>query len=375
MNLQRLWSIIRKEFTQFFRDRRSVTSAMLMPLLQLVIYGYLSSDVKYQHTIVWDQSHSVESRALLQAFVNSHYFTLTEDARTLHDVERSIDLGHTRVGIVIPPDYAERIREQKSAPVMVVVDASDATAARTSLSVAQAVGSSVTRKLVVQTLRARGQKEPKIGPDIRARAWYNPDLRSEVFIVPGVLALILQFSMTFLSMNTIVRERELGTLEQLAVSPIKPWELLLGKQIPLIVIGYANVTTILVVALFWFGVPLRGDVVLLYALTLAFFFSTLGIGTLVSTVAKTYLQAVQLIQFALMPSMLLSGFIFPRETMPVVLQWISNIFPLTYFLTIVRGIIIKGVGVEYLWEQIGMLVLLGVVVFGIAVIRFRKKIA
>jgi ABC-2 type transport system permease protein len=219
-----------------------------------------------------------------------------------------------------------------------------------------------------------GLPVPKIGVDVRTRAWYNPALRQEVFIVPGVLALVMQFTMTFLSMSTIVRERELGTLEQLVVSPIQPWELMLGKMIPLITIGYVNVTAILLLSVFWFGVPIAGSLGLLYLTVFIFFFTTLGMGTLVSTIAKTYIQAVQLIQFFLMPSMLLSGFIFPVAAMPPVLQWLSYLVPLTYFLTIVRGIIIKGVGIEYLWPQIVLLLLLGLAVFTTAVLRFRKRI-
>jgi ABC-2 type transport system permease protein len=192
--------------------------------------------------------------------------------------------------------------------------------------------------------------------------------------VPGVLALVMQFTMTFLSMSAIVRERELGTLEQLVVSPIQSSELMLGKMIPLMTIGYVNVTAILLLAVLLFGVSVVGSLVLLYLTVFVFFFTTIGMGTLVSTIAKTYIQAVQLIQFFLMPSMLLSGFIFPIASMPPALQWLSYLVPLTYFLTIVRGIIIKGVGVEYLWPQIALLTLLGLSVFTTAVLRFRKRI-
>jgi ABC-2 type transport system permease protein len=228
--------------------------------------------------------------------------------------------------------------------------------------------------MVIRQLKMNGVAIPKVGVDIRTRAWFNPALRNEVFIVPGVLALVMQFTMTFLSMSTIVRERELGTLEQLIVSPIQSWELMLGKMIPLITIGYINVTMILLMALFWFGVPIAGNVLLLYLTVFVFFFTTLGMGTLVSTVAKTYIQAVQLIQLFLMPSMLLSGFIFPVAAMPPFLQALSYLVPLTYFLTIVRGIIIKGVGIDYLWGQILLLTILGLAVFGTAVLRFRKRI-
>lgn len=374
MNWRRMWTIALKEYTQFIRDRRTVMATVLMPLIQVVLYGYLSSDVRYQPTVVWDQSHSVESRRLLAAFTNSQYFTIAIRARNMAEVVRNIEEGRALAGIVIPPNYATMLHQKRSPQVMVAVDASDATAARTSLSVAQAIGNDASHTMQIAQLRLNGASPSAIGVDVRARAWYNPALRQEVFIVPGVLALVMQFTMTFLSMSTIVRERELGTLEQLVVSPIQPWELMLGKMIPLITIGYVNVTMILLLAVFWFGVPVVGNVFLLYLTVFIFFFTTLGMGTLVSTIAKTYIQAVQLIQFFLMPSMLLSGFIFPVAAMPSILQWVSYLVPLTYFLTIVRGVIIKGVGFEDLWLQITLLTVLGLAVFTAAVLRFRKRI-
>src|ERR1035437_271131 len=373
MNWRRVWTIAVKEYRQFFRDHRTVAATMLMPLIQVVLYGYLSSDVRYQPTIVWDISHTAESRQLLQAFAQSEYFSFKYTANSMKDVVRAIDDGDALVGVVIPPDYAKLLHQKKTPQVMVAVDASDATAARTALSVAQAAANSVAQRLQVRQLRMRGASVREIGIDVRTRAWYNPGLRQEVFIVPGVLALVMQFTMTFLSMSTIVRERELGTLEQLVVSPIRSGELILGKMIPLITIGYINLTTILLFAVFWFRVPILGSVLLLYVTVFVFFFTTLGLGTLVSTIAKTYIQAVQMIQFFLMPSMLLSGFIFPVAAMPPVLQWASYLVPLTYFLTIVRGIIIKGVGLDYLWSQLALLTLFGAAVFATAVLRFRKR--
>ncbi|HTJ27636.1 MAG TPA: ABC transporter permease [Candidatus Limnocylindria bacterium] len=374
MNWRRVWTIAVKEYRQFIRDRRTVAATMLLPLIQVVLYGYLSSDVRHQPTVVWDLSRTAESRRLLQALDNSGYFTFRFVARSMGDVVRAIEDGRALAGVVIPADYARIVQHRESAQVMVAVDASDATAARTALSVAQAVGNSVTQQLVVRQIRLSGQTVPQIGVDVRARAWYNPGLRQEVFIVPGVLALMLMFTMTFLSMSTIVRERELGTLEQLVVSPIRSDELMLGKMIPLITIGYVNLTMILLFAVLWFKVGVVGSVVLLYATTLVFFFTTLGLGTLISTIAKTYIQAIQMIQFFLLPSMLLSGFIFPVAGMPTALQWASYLVPLTYYQTIVRGIIIKGIGWEYLWPQIALLTCFGLAVFAVAVLRFRKRI-
>lgn len=369
MNWRRVWTIAVKEYTQFFRDRRTVIATMLMPLVQVVLYGYLSSDVHHQPTVVWDLSRTRQSRHLLTTLTNTQYFTIKYYARSMHEVVARIDRGDALAGVVIPPDYAQRLLHGRTAQVMVAVDASDATAARTALSVAKAAGAYVTSIPL--------HDPPSVlagGVDIRARAWYNPGLRQEVFIVPGVLALVMQFTMTFLSMSTIVRERELGTLEQLIVSPIRSSELMLGKMIPLMSVGYLNVTTILLLAVLWFGVPVAGSVVMLYLAVFIFFFATLGLGTFVSTIAKTYIQAIQMIQFFLLPSMLLSGFIFPVNAMPAPLQIVSYFVPLTYFLTIVRGIIIKGVGFDYLWQQLAILAAFGLAVFAVAVFRFRKRL-
>ncbi|MGZ3496344.1 MAG: ABC transporter permease [Vulcanimicrobiaceae bacterium] len=374
MNWRRVWTIAVKEYTQFFRDRRTVAATMLMPLVQVVLYGFLSNDIRHEPTVVWDLSNTTESRQLLTSLANSGYFSFRYAAKSMGEVVRRIDNGQALAGIVIPPNYAKVLHQKQSPQIMVAVDASDATAARTALQVAQAVGNDLTQQMEISELRLRGTVPPRIGVDVRTRAWYNPGLRQEVFIVPGVLALVMQFTMTFLSMSTIVRERELGTLEQLVVSPIQSGELMLGKMIPLMTIGYINVTTILLLAVFWFSVPVAGSVVLLYFTVLLFFFTTLGLGTFVSTIAKTYIQAIQLIQFFLLPSMLLSGFIFPIAAMPRALQWLSYAVPLTYFLTIVRGIIIKGIGIADLWPQMLLLTFFGFTVFSIAVLRFRKRI-
>jgi ABC-2 type transport system permease protein len=374
VNWRRVWTIAVKEYTQFIRDRRTVAATMMMPLVQVILYGYLSSDIKHQPTVVFDLSQTAESRQLLESFSNTQYFWLRYTASSMHEVVGDIDSGRALAGIVIPPDYEKLLKSGKSPQVLVAVDASDATAAQIALSVAQAVGSAISQGMVVKTLQIRGDPLPKAGIDIVTRAWYNPALRQEVFIVPGVLALVMQFTMTFLSMSTIVRERELGTLEQLVVSPIRSSELILGKLMPLMTIGYVNLTAVLLLAVIWFGVPIAGSLLLLYLTVFIFFFTTLGLGTFVSTIAKTYIQAIQMIQFFLLPSMLLSGFIFPVAAMPKALQIASYFVPLTYFLTIVRGIIIKGVGVEYLWPQIGLLMLFGMAVFTTAVLRFRKRI-
>ncbi len=374
MSLQRMWSIMRKEIAQIVRDRRTLSSIIMLPIIQLMLYGYLSNEVLHQPTIVWDQSNSAESRALVAAFENTRYFSVRYWARNLKEVEGRIDGGQAKVGLVIPPDYASRVRSGRQAQVLAVVDASDATSARVVLSVASGVGASLSRDLSVQLLQRQGLHVPPPPVEVRTRAWYNPNLQSQVFILPGVLATILQFITTFLSVSVIVREREIGTLEQLVVTPIRPVELMLGKIIPLMGLGYIDITFILLLGWLWFGVGVKGSLLLLYALALAFFFSSLGMGTLISTVSKNFQQALQLSQLILLPSLLLSGFLFPRESLPPLLQWVGLALPLTHFVTVVRGIVIKGVGITFLWRPIVPLLILGVVVFGLAIIRFQKKI-
>lgn len=374
MNLQRLSSIMRKEVTQILRDRRTLTSMISLPVIQLILYGYLSNEVLHQPTVVWDQSNTAESRLLITTFENTRYFRVSAYARELADIESRLDGGQAKVGIVIPPDYATQIRSGRPTQVLVVVDATDATSANTLLSVAAGAGASISRDLAVEILQRQGQRAPPTLVDIRSRAWYNPDLKSQVFIVPGILAVVMQFATTFLSIVVIVREREMGTLEQLVVTPIQPIELMLGKIIPLIGLAYINLTVILLLGWVWFGVAVKGSLLLLYTVTLAFFFSSLGIGTLISTVARSFQQALQLAQLTLLPSILISGFLFPRESLPVALQWVGLALPLTYFVLVVRGIIIKGVGIVFLWRQIIPLVVLGLIVFGVAIRRFQKKI-
>ena len=374
MNLQRLFSIIRKETAQLLRDRRTLGTIITLPIIQMVLYGYLSNEVLHQPTAVWDQSASTESRALVSTFENTRYFSVRYWASNLGEIERRLDAGQVKVGLVIPPDYAKRLRGGEPVQVMIMVDASDATSARVILSVAGGVGASISRDVGIAQLARAGLRPPPQPVEVRTRAWYNPNLQSQLFIVPGVLGLVLQFTTTFLTIGAIVRERELGTLEQLVVTPIRPSELMLGKILPLIGLGYINLTFILLLAWAWFGVTVKGSILLLYVMTLAFFFSSLGIGTLLSTVSRTFQQAAQLAQLVLLPSILISGFLFPRESLPKVLYWIGYAVPLTYFVTIIRGILVKGVGFRYLYPQIIPLVCLGAVVFTLAIVRFQKKI-
>jgi ABC-2 type transport system permease protein len=375
MNLRRLRSIIRKEFIQIIRDRRTLITIITLPIMQLMLYGYLSNDITHISTAIFDESRTPESRALLNAFANTTYVDLRYYTTGFDQVRRLIDGGQAKIGIWIPPDYAARLRSGRTAEAEVIVDASEPTSARTVLGIAAEIGQVLSTQIVVQqTQRLTGVRPSALPVDVRPRAWYNPTLENVNFIVPGVIAIVLVFVTTFQAVIVMVRERELGTMEQLVVTPVTALELMLGKVIPLVALGYVQITLTLVLASAWFHMPIKGSLVLLYVLLLAFFFSTLGVGVMVSTVSKTFQQAAQTSQLILLPSILLSGFIFPRESLPPALQLVGAIFPLTYFIIIIRGILIKGVGLEFLWRQIIPLVVLGVLVFAIAISRFQKRI-
>src|SRR2546427_5369740 len=375
MSLRRLGSVIRKEVLQIVRDRRTLATIISLPIIQLILYGYLSNDVTHIATAVFDQSRTPESRRLLEAFANSTYVDLRYYTIGFDQVRRLLDGGEAKIGILIPPDYARRLKAGRTATVEVIVDASEPTSARTVLALAAQVGQRLSTDVIVERSERQTGARPPSGPvDVRTRAWYNPTLQNVNFIVPGVIAIILMFVTTFQAVTVIVRERERGTMEQLVVTPITGLELMLGKVIPLVALGYIQITVTLLLASLWFHMPIKGSLLLLYVLSLAFFFSTLGIGTLISTVSKTFQQATQLAQLVLLPSILISGFIFPRESLPQALQLIGRLLPLTYFVIVLRGILIKGVGIEYLWHQILPLVGLGVLVFVMAIRRFQKRI-
>lgn len=372
---RRLAAIIIKEFLQLIRDPRTLGMALLMPVVQLLLFGYaITTDVEHLPTIVLDQSRSQESRALLQRFTNSRYFDIRTTARNEAEIEREIDHGSSRVGIVIPPDYADLLLAGRTAQIQVIVDASDPLIARSALATAEAVGQVTSLEIVSRRLSRGGATGTGLPLEVRSRAWYNPDLRSVNFMIPGLLAVILSMLTLMLTAVAIVRERELGTLEQLVATPIRKTELMLGKILPYVVLGYADITLALVIGAYWFKVPIRGSLLLLYGLALIFYLATLGQGILISTVSRTQRQAMQASFFAFLPTILLSGFMFPREGMPLVIQWIGYALPLTYFLIIVRGIILKGIGFFELVNQIVPLAILGVFFFTLSVFRFQKRL-
>jgi ABC-2 type transport system permease protein len=358
--IARIWSIFFKEFIQIRRDPRTLAIVLVMPLMQLILFGYaINTTVDHIETIVLDQARDAQSRAFLSSFFNTGYFDLIGQASSIEQVRQAIDAGSARVGIILPPEFSHELVAGRTPQAQVVVDGSDPNTAQTAL-------------LVSGTLAQRGGSGQAI--DLRPVVLYNPSMQSINFMIPGLLGLIMQFQTLLLTAFAVVRERERGTLEQLVVTPIKPWELMLGKVLPYVAVAFANVLLASAVGRFWFGVEFAGSFVLLLALAAVFVLSSLGLGLLISTVSQTQTQAMQLALFVMLPSIILSGFVFPREGMPHPIQELGLAIPLTYFLRILRGIILKGVGVDVLWPEVLALAAFGLIVFGLSANRFRKTL-
>jgi len=371
----RLLGIIAKEFIHLRRDWLALVLALAVPVAMLFIFGWaINTDVKHVPTAVFDQSGSVEARQFLEAMENSQYFAMRYWTRSHGELTRLIDRGSAKVGVVIPPDFARRLARQ-AAEVQVIVDASDPQVATSAINAASSLGAQRSLEIITKTLEGTTLgRRTGVPFDVRVRAWYNPDLVSAIFIVPGLIgALLMQTTITAMAVS-VVREREKGTLEALIVSPIRRWELLLGKIIPNLLVAYGQMTMALIVAHFVFDVPIRGSLPLLYGLALVFMMGTLGIGIFVSAAARTVPQAMQMAFLTFLPSIYLSGLLFPIEGMPTGAQYLASIIPLTYFLRIVRGIILKGVGFGDLWPSLLPLLAFGVVIFSLAVIKFRKQL-
>lgn len=375
--MNRILPIIRKEFIHILRDRRALMIAFLTPVIQMVILGYAATtDVRNVPLAVLDQDRTRQSRALIDAFVQSGQFTVYRYVMSERDLAAQIDSGQARAGLIIPPDYGRTVTAGRDVGVVFVLDGSDPSVASNALSSARLIGASLATRVREETLARRGMTTVTMpgAPQVRERVWYNPDMDSAVFMVPGLIGLVLQFQATLLTASAVVRERERGTIEQLIVTPICPYELMLGKILPYAVIELLVVGEVLLVGTLWFGVPIRGSLILLVAIACLFLVSTLALGLLISTIAHTQFEAFQLSFLTLLPSVFISGFIYPIDAMPAALQLISKIIPLTYFLVVVRGIIIKGVGIEALLPQIAALTIFGAALLTIASLRFRKRL-
>ncbi len=374
--MRRLRALLVKEFIQMRRDRLTFAMMIGLPIVQLLLFGFaINTDVKHLPTVVFDQSLQQDSRDFLSALTASEYFDITEVAGSHEEVAAAVESGRTKVGVIIPPDFSENLKHGRSAAVQVIVDASDSMAASSAISAAQLVGQLKSQEIMIRKLQGYTGKTVAPPFDVRIRPWYNPDFVTAFYMVPGILGVVLTMTMVMITSMAIVRERERGTLEQLIVTPMKTWELMLGKIIPYIFVGYVQATVALLVGIAVFDLPVRGSLGLLYLLTSWFIVASLALGILISTVAKTQMQAMQMSFFVFLPSVMISGFMFPREAMPQFFYWLGTLLPLTFYLQILRGIILKGVGITVLWTQIFALTVFISVVFTIAIKKFQKKLA
>ena len=376
MNLTRLSALMRKEMLQIVRDPRTLALVFIMPILQLVLLGYAAtSDVRNIPLVVLDQDKSPASRTLLESFRAADYFRQAFDVNSESELRSLIDSGSARAGIIIPPDYSSRLAAGRPAQVAFIIDGSDPAIAGTTLAAATLIGQARATALSVERLAARGlavAAAPAI--EVRTRVWYNPDLIAAYYMIPAVVGLILQFLTVILTATAIVRERERGTIEQLIVTPLRASELIVGKLAPYVLIAFIDTIEILAGGVLLFGVPINGSLPLLLLLSGLFLISNLGVGLLISTITSTQQEAIIVAIFYNLPSIFLSGFIYPVAAMPRVLQFVSLAIPLRYYLIVVRGIVLKGVGMPALWPEVIALSIFAVVVITSAATRFKKRL-
>jgi ABC-2 type transport system permease protein len=365
--------VIVKEFLELRQDPRLFGLVIIAPILQLVMLGYAATtDIRNVPMVVVDQDRTSESRELISRFSSSSSFIVVDALTTQAGIDDYLDDGRAWLALVIPSDYAERIRSGRGVAVQVVADGTDANSTNVALGYAGRLVTGYARELVAA--QGRGPAEPLIGADVRV--WFNPQLESRHFMIPGILALVLLVVTTNLSSMAIVREKELGTLEQLNVTPIARWELIVGKLLPYALLGMVDVLIVVAVAIGWFEVPLRGSLALLLLMCVVYLLTTLGLGLFVSTISATQQQAMMTSSFFfLIPMVFLSGFVFPIENMPAAIQPVTYLIPLKYFLEILRGIFLKGVGLEVLWPQALALLAWGVGILLLATMRSSKRLA
>jgi drug efflux transport system permease protein len=369
----RLISIIRKEFLHILRDRRTLVVMLVMPVVELILLGYTATtDIRHLHTAVYDADHTVQSRQLIDAYRASDYFEISNYVQSESEMATLLDRGAIRSGIIIPAGYGDDLVKGATAQVAFLIDGSDPSVATTAFAASQSVGQALDTKIVQQRL---GIDLTNLGGiEVRPRVWYNPDLRSANYMIPALIGLILQFVTILFTAQTIVREREQGTIEQLVVTPIKSWELIVGKLIPYVAIAFFDLSEVLIIGVLWFNVPMRGSVLLLAGEALLFLLTTLGLGLFISTSAKTQQEAFLLAMMINLPGIFLSGFFFPLEAMPPVFQAISYLIPLRYMLIILRSIVVKGVGLDAFGDQTLALAIFAVVIMTGASLRFRKSL-
>lgn len=378
MNL--ILNFIKKEFLQFKRDKRMFGIILLAPVVQLIFLGYAATlDVKNVKTVVWDQDKSVTSRSFLEKYEKSGYFSLIYYVSSYDEITQYIDNGDAIMAIIIPPDFEKDVMGGRTSKLQTIFDGSDGNKALIAAGYSQGITISFSSNIINEFLERSGRKNSPVTrlPVIEAetRAWYNPDLVTRNYMLPGIVGMLIMVVTINLTSLAIVKEKEIGTFEQLIVTPLKSYQIIIGKLVPFSILGFVSITIVVTVMRFWFGIEVKGSVPLLYFAAFLFMLSTLGLGLFVSTVSRTQQQATMTSFFGvMMPMIYLSGFSFPIENMPQWIQYITYLIPLRYFITIVRGIILKGVGFNELYGQFLSLLLFGIAILALSSLRFRKKL-
>ncbi len=375
--MKTIYHFIIKELLQVKRDKKMLVIIFMAPILQLIFLGYAANmDVDIVHTTILDQDKTETSRNYITSLLETGYFQIDYYAKDYDEITNLLNDGRTLVSIVIPKDFEKRIKRRETAPVQAIFEGSDASKASIALGYIQGVTTKFSQNLVLETKDKLGMKSPLSGSIIpEPRVWYNPEMKSRIFMVPGILGLVLMISTISLMSMAIVREREIGTMEQLIVTPVKTYQLLLGKLIPFTMIGFVILVIVMIIMTQWFGIVVRGNKLFLVFAAFLFVLSNLGIGLFISTVSKTQQQAMMASVFAvMMPMIYLSGFAFPIENMPQFFQYITYAIPLRYFITILRGVVLKGIGISSLWVETLILFGMGVSLLIISSMRFSKKI-
>jgi ABC-2 type transport system permease protein len=370
-----IFEIVRKEFYQIRQDKRMFGISVMAPILQVFLLGYAATtDIKNSTMVVCDMDKTAESRAFVETFTTSNYFVPKYYVETPNDVGEYIETAKANIALVVPRDFAKKLFSRETAQVQALLDGTDANTTNILLGYATQIVNSYSRKVLAEYASVQsGMSVPQVLPE--PRVWFNPDLKSSNFMVPGVVAMVLMIITMTLTSVGVVKEKEIGTLEQILVTPIKSYQFILGKLIPFVIIGFVDAVIVLSIARFWFNVPLAGSLWLLFGLSALFLLTTLGLGLFISTIAKSQGQAMMIAQFFFfMPFLFLSGFTFPIANMPEWIQYITYLIPLRYFLEIVRGIFLKGTDLSHLWTQAAALLAFGVIILTMSVRRFRKTL-
>ncbi|MCC6362487.1 MAG: ABC transporter permease [Bryobacterales bacterium] len=376
MKTLRVWAVARKEFTHILRDPRSLGMAIAIPMLLLVLFGYaLTLDVDNVPLVVWDQSESQSSRELISHFEGSRYFSLKGYVRNYPEVERAIDSGQALMALIIPNDFARRIESGRPAAVQSIVDGSDSNTATIAMGYADVVAFTYAQNASLKTMQRTAGRTVQPPLDLRPRVWFNADMESKNYIIPGLIAVIMMVIAALLTSLTVAREWETGTMEQLISTPVKATELILGKLLPYFSVGMLDVLLAVLMGEYLFKVPLRGNAALLFAMASVFLAGALSLGMVISIVTRSQLLASQLAMVVtFLPSFLLSGFMYAIGNMPRPIQVMTHVIPARYFVALLKGIYLKGVGLEVLAVEAGLLALFGVVMVALANVKFKKRL-